>query len=221
LVVGIAEAAERQGAVIRTGVGVRTLIQTPAGWRIETTAGIVECAYLVIASNAWTGQLCPGLAKAITPVRAQALATAPVAPGLIRGALATNYGYEYWRQMPNGQVLLGGKRWTEADQALNTFDPAPQPTTHARLVEFLHAHYPALREVLITHSWGGLMAFNKDGLPYIGPLPGMANAWVAACYNGHGMAFGYSAGQAISDLIVDTGTGLDIARFAIDWTIRR
>lgn len=213
LVVGLGAAAVRQGAQVAVETKVEAFHRDAAGWRIATSRGYVLADHLVLAANAWVPQLWPAFADAITPVRAQALATASVPPGLITGALSTNYGYEYWRQMPNGQVLLGGKRWTEADQAVGTLDYRPQEPTQAQLVAFLHEHYPALADVPITHTWGGLMAFSKDHLPFIGRLPGTESAYVAAAYTGHGMAFGYLAGKCLAELIVDGEASLDIARF--------
>lgn len=214
LVLGLAELGERHGGQIFTGQEVTGIAPAESGWQVQTTAGSLWAGHLVLATNAWLRELWPGFADTVVPVRAQALATAPVAPGLIQGALSTNYGYEYWRQLPNGQVLLGGKRWTEPDQAVNTTLMEPQLPTAQELYRFLHFHYPQLQNVPITQSWAGLMAFSADHLPLIGRIPGQEQAYVAGGYTGHGMAFGFLAGRSISELILDAGTSLDIGRFA-------
>ncbi|KAH7014412.1 FAD dependent oxidoreductase [Microdochium trichocladiopsis] len=40
----------------------------------------------------------------------------------------------------------------------------------------------------LTHVWTGLVAETPDHLPYIGPIEGLDGQWIAAGYNGHGMA---------------------------------
>jgi len=214
LVVGLAAAAVRQGAQTAVDAPVGSLEWDRGVWRLSTPQGDVRTRDLVLAANAWVPQLWPGASGAITPVRGQVLATAPVPPGLVTQALSTNYGYEYWRQMPNGQVLLGGMRWTEPDQALDTLDTTCQQATHDRLAAFVCAHYPSLADIPITHRWGGLMAFSRDRLPFIGRVPGWERAYVAAGYTGHGMAFGYLAARCLADLILEGETDLDIARYS-------
>lgn len=213
LVRGFGEAGVREGGVILNGVTVMGMHQTDTGWSIATDLGDLWAGHLILTSNAWLREFWPAFTDTITPVRAQALATAPVPLGLIDGALSTNYGYEYWRQLPNGQVLLGGKRWTEPDLAVNTTLAEPQDPTYEQLVAFLHETYPQLTGVPISHSWAGLMAFSKDHLPLIGAIPGVEQAYVAGGYTGHGMAFGFLAGRSLSELILDRESSLDLGRF--------
>ena len=111
------------------------------------------------------------------------------------------------------RFLIGGKRWTEPDQGVDTTELRVQEPTHQALHAFLTEQYPALAETPITHAWTGLMAFSRDGLPLVGRLPGVAQAYITGGFTGHGMAFGYLAAQAIADLILENGTNIDIGRF--------
>lgn len=214
LVRGLGRAAVRLGARVIEGDGVGRLERAGTAWEITTAQGVCRTPHVVLASNAWLREIWPAFRGIITPVRAQALATAPVEPGLITGALSCNTGYEYWRQLPDGRVLLGGMRWTEPGQARDTLDLTVQPATHTALAEFLHRCYPALREVPITHAWTGLMAYTPDRLPLIGAVPDSEGAWVAGGYNGHGMAFGFLAGRILSDLISTGTTELEAERYS-------
>jgi glycine/D-amino acid oxidase-like deaminating enzyme len=63
---------------------------------------------VVLATNAFTGQLLAGIP--IAPVRAQMLATAPFAGRAAQQPTYSDHGYRYWRQLPSGEVLVGGWR---------------------------------------------------------------------------------------------------------------
>ena len=65
-----------------------------------------EQASCVVATNARAGDLLPGLADKIDPVRGQMLATARQT--LFDCPIYSNHGYDYWRQDPSGRIVLGG-----------------------------------------------------------------------------------------------------------------
>ena len=55
----------------------------------------------------------------------------------------------------------------------------------------------------------------QDGLPLIGPVPGIAGAYVATGHSVWGMLNAPATGEAMAELIVDGGASMvDIAPFA-------
>jgi sarcosine oxidase subunit beta len=67
------------------------------------------------------------------------------------------------------------------------------------------AVYPATVPLLLARSWAGLEAFTPDGVPLIGPVPGIEGLLVAAGFCGHGFALAPGVGDVLARLAL----GLD------------
>jgi gamma-glutamylputrescine oxidase len=184
----------RDGA-IREGVGVTEL--SPRAREVVVRAGESEClaGVVILATNAYTSQLVPGVK--IQPTRAQMLATAPESERLVEMPVYSNFGYRYWRQLATGAVLIGGWRDTSLETE-NTFDDEPTPEIQERLER-------AVRELgasgEVTHRWAGTMGFTESALPMAGPLEGMKNVYICAGFTGHGMAFAFMSAKKVAEMI--------------------
>jgi glycine/D-amino acid oxidase-like deaminating enzyme len=75
---GLARAALGAGARIATGVRVTGLARGGDGWRVTTTRGTVTARTVVLATNAYTDDLWPGLSKGYTLIPYFQLATEPL-----------------------------------------------------------------------------------------------------------------------------------------------
>jgi len=189
----------RQAApgAIREGVEVTGIESSADGSDVLVTSNGDEChaGCVILATNAYTPQLLPQVP--ITPTRAQMLASAPEPARLCDFPTYSHFGYRYWRQMPNGEVLVGGWRDTSRETEVG-YDERPTPQIQSHLERHLR-DMGADSEV--THRWAGTMGFTEDGLPIIGPVEGMKNVYVCAGYNGHGMGFAFmSAKQLVETL---------------------
>ena len=170
----------------------------------------VGAAVVVLATNAWTAQLLPAIP--IRPVRAQMLASAPVAAVVPRPVYA-EWGHRYWRQRDDGSVLVGGFRHRS---------PAEEVGYQLDTTELVQGHLDAhLRELgvtaAVTHRWAGTMGFSEDGLPLVGRTPASRRIHVCAGYTGHGMGFAVNAATALASCILDgqpLPVWLDVARTA-------
>src|SRR2546428_6104097 len=89
-----------------------------------------EAGVVILATNAYTPQLVPSVK--ILPTRAQMIATAPVSTRVTDVPVYSNYGYRYWRQLPSGEVLVGGWRDT-ALETEKTYEDEPTPGIQERL----------------------------------------------------------------------------------------
>jgi len=183
---GLARAIVAQGGQIRTGV--RVLAIEPAGAsgdrvRLVTTAGSVVAVRAVLALNAYAPVLLPHLASEVRPVRGQVLVTEP-GPRDLPGVWYVNDGYEYFRQLPDGSIVLGGCRWSARDREVG-FGEYPTAPVQAALESFLREAFPRFAERPIRQRWGGTMAFTGDGLPRQGVVPGVPAARYVAGFNAH------------------------------------
>jgi glycine/D-amino acid oxidase-like deaminating enzyme len=180
---------------IREGVGV-TAIERANG-EVVVHAGDDEChaGCVILATNAYTPQLLSQVP--IQPRRAQMLASAPEAARLCDQPTYSHFGYRYWRQLPTGEILIGGWRDTAFEVEVG-YDERPTAAVQGHL----EAHLRQLgADAEVTHRWAGTMGFTESGLPLIGPVDGLPNVYLCAGYNGHGMGFAFmSAKQLVSSL---------------------
>src|SRR5205807_583931 len=127
----------------------------------------------------------------VRPVRGQMLATAPVARRVFERPAYANRGYRYWRQRPDGRLLVGGWRDTAVDEEVGE-DERTTSRIQKQLEGFLRER---CAEAEITHRWAGTMGFSHDALPYVGHLA--SGVFVNAGFTGHGMAFATATGELI------------------------
>src|SRR6202043_3101491 len=113
----------------------------------------IEADEVILATNAFTGQLIEDIP--ITPVRAQMLATAPFGTRVAERPTYADHGYQYWRQLPTGEVLAGGYRDRAPAEELG-YDLA----TTATIQGHLDRHLAGLGVTApVTHRWAGTMGF--------------------------------------------------------------
>ena len=201
LVQGLVGAAQRHGAracvatvtqVLPEGLGV--LIRSP---QADLHVGTV-----IIATNAWIGELLPALAGLVTPVRGQALAYAPIAPVFTTGmSVAITPTGEYWQQTVDGSIVLGGCRAAAPGQDIGIRESQPTTGVQAALEQVIPRLFPQLGGLRVQQRWAGLMAFTPDYLPIADRAPGMPGVWVAGGFSGHGMPFGMRLGQLMCEAV--------------------
>jgi sarcosine oxidase subunit beta len=215
LVTGMADAATREGAEIRTGARVERLVR--AGDRI--TGVVVDnepilAGEVVLATNAWTPQLLPELPTgALVPARGQILVTQPLPP-LLACPFGTNFDKEYGRQTPGGQIVCGGYRRLDVDEGLGSYREEVTLPVLSGIARCLTNLFPVLRgKARVVRAWSGIMGFTADGLPLIGryePAPGLT---IAAGFNGSGFSWGVVLGTVVARLLGGQEPAFDIAPF--------
>ena len=215
---GLAAAACRHGAVIATGTAVRSLRRAPAGdgFDLETPGGSIRARQVVLACNTASARLWRPLRALLSPARGQVLATRPL-PALFGPGLAVDYGTLYWRQAPDGVVVLGGYSHLDP-KAETTGREALNGRIQAALESFLPAAFPDLPPVSVAWRWAGIMDQTPDGRPLAGPWPDGSGLWIAAGFGGHGLPPALEVGRALANAIVEGGrpsllSALDPARF--------
>jgi gamma-glutamylputrescine oxidase len=126
------------------------------------------------------------------------LVTEPLPERLFERPHYARAGYDYWQQLADGRLVVGGKR----DASLETENTAVEETTPL-IQERLEAFVVELlgRLPQITHRWAGVWGTTRDGLPLVGRLPGRDRVWVAGGYSGHGNVLGLACGDLVARAI--------------------
>ena len=163
--------------------------------RVETAGGAVSCDAVVVAVDGRLDLLLPELAGVVRTVRLQMLGTAPTAEVRVPRPVYLRGGYEYWQQLPDGRLAVGGFRDVGgASEETHVAEPAePVQSALERLLrERLGVTAP------VTHRWAASVGYTRDGLPYLGEArPGV---WAAGGYCGTGNVVGALCGRAAAAL---------------------
>jgi glycine/D-amino acid oxidase-like deaminating enzyme len=204
-VTGLALLAQQAGAVFHEESPVIQISVDEDGVLLHTPGGTVHARTLVLATNAWLPELgalvgANWLSNCITPTRGQIIVTEPVSEQLFPCPCSADEGYQYWRQLSDGRLVVGGWRNRSFDTELQTYDETPNEGIQRHLDAFVHETLN-LPQVGIANRWAGIMGFTADSLPLIGRLPGVPNCFIAGGYTGHGNAFAIHAGLLVSELV--------------------
>ena len=158
----------------------------------------LDGAQVVVATDGYTSGLVPEFDAVIRPTRGQVLVTEPLDRELFPGPHYARHGYDYWQQLPDGRLVIGGHR----DAALEEECTAEEAVTSGvqerieAAVERLVGSRPA-----VEHRWSGIWGATSDRLPLVGRVPGRDGVWVAAGYSGHGNVLGFACGELLASAI--------------------
>jgi glycine/D-amino acid oxidase-like deaminating enzyme len=213
---GIAQAAQRHGARLCLA-DVSGLTSTEGGTLVQTSRGVVRAGRVIVAVNAWTDELVPGLAGKVVPVRGQILSYDPLPTVFTTGVGASVAPTgEYWQQTLDGSIVIGGCRADAPHGDVGVREPVPTPDVIASIERVLPRLFPQLAGLQVAHRWAGLMAFTADYLPVADAAPDLPGVWVAGGFCGHGMPYGPRLGQLLAEAALIGTTPAKLAPLRID-----
>ncbi len=188
---------------------------TKNGVKITADKLIVDCEMAILAVNGYAGAVSSFLKGKVVPTRGQVLAVAPIKRQLFDGnSIYCDFGFEYFRQLPNGAVLLGGFRQDYRTEELGYSDETTE-NIQKGLEIFIDKHLPLLKGREITHRWSGVMGFSPDGLPLIGELPSQPGVMFIGGYTGHGLGFSAVLSKGLVQQLLNGRTDIPLGIFSI------
>lgn len=197
---GLAKAALAEGAKVCAASPVLSLSRDGGHWTLKLAQTTIHANQVVMATNAYTGDLWPGLAQTVIPVSSFQIATRPldektracILPGG-QGVADTRRLLLYFRLDHQGRFVMGGR--SPVDDNPSKADGAPLQAAIRRL-------FPLIDPSHIDYVWSGKVAITKDSLPHLHVLgPGLIAA--LGC-NGRGVAMCTMMGRIIADLVSGT-----------------
>jgi glycine/D-amino acid oxidase-like deaminating enzyme len=162
---------------------------------VVTPEGRVRCGAVIAAVDGRLERLFPELAGRVRTARLQMLATAPALEVRFPRPVYYRWGYEYWQQLPDGRVALGGFR-DRAGEGEWTAEAGPAEPVQSMLEAFLRDHLGVRAEV--THRWAAPVAFSAGALPVLEEL--RPRVWALGGYSGTGNVIGAICGRAAAQL---------------------
>jgi D-hydroxyproline dehydrogenase subunit beta len=175
-------------------VGVDLPVVTSRGWLLET-AKVDPPPRYAVEQAAWPLQ--DEMAAVVgAPTLGEVAGGAAEEPGLVSLLLGARAA---------GQCLIG----TSLRRSL--LEESETPETVRRLAEQAVRVSPALRDVPVVAAWSGRRAVSPDGLPLVGPVPGVEGLAVAGGFSSIGMV---TIPAACRRLVHGGAEAFDPARFA-------
>ncbi|KIN74539.1 NAD(P)/FAD-dependent oxidoreductase [Sulfitobacter guttiformis] len=200
---GLAQEAEKAGALIYERSGVAELTSHVDGWQLRINGHKLRADQVILATNGYSSEdLPPWLAGRYMPGQSNVLVTRPMSHEELEAAgwTSTQMAYDtrnllhYFRLMPDGRFLFGmrGGLFTGA-------------SAEAHAAKKIRSHFeemfPAWRGIETTHSWSGMVCLSRDLLPFVGRIPQANGLWTGMCYHGNGVAMGSYSGMLLSQLV--------------------
>lgn len=193
---GMARAVLDRGGRIFARSPVSRFERSNNRWIVTTPQGEIGGRALILATNAYTGELerslAPDIAREVMPVRSWQMATEPLSdaarrtiiPG--RQAMSDTHGELYFaRYDARNRLVTGGA-------LMGTDTEKLKAAVGARLRHL----WPQIGDVKFDYVWNGYVGMTSDFLPRIHRLGPDAWAW-AGC-NGRAVALSISIGQELA-----------------------
>lgn len=199
LVDGYARACQRLGVRIVTHTPVTSISDTDHGVTLHTSSHSIHAQRVLIASNAYTPKsFHPSVDKRQFPVQSSIIVTAPLseaqqeATGLTTPMtmMDTRMMKYYYRVLPDGRLLFGGRGAVSASQRGDT-------ASRQRLEQAMAASFPALKNSKTDYFWNGWVSVALDNLPRIMTDKNQKIGY-AMGYCGSGVSFAALAGKRLA-----------------------
>ena len=219
LPIGYCRAAEKLGAVLLPHTPATGFELGPQGIEgVRTPGGTIATRTVVDAAGAWARLLATelGAGLPVVPTRHQLLITAPI-PGVTpEFPIARVIDANVYVRHERGGLMLGGY---EADPLQP--ERLPDDITELpldievlwRLARSVSEQFPIFQDpgLRVVEHRGGLPTLTADDRYLMGPLPGVAGAWVmTGCCVG-GLSASPALGESMAEWIVDGAPALDLS----------
>ncbi len=207
LVLGEAQAIESLGGVIYEG-SPAVRVEEGEKVRVHTPKGSVSASFVVVAGNAYLGDLIPKLQAQAMPCGTQVITTEPLSEPLQRELLPQdqcvedcNYLLDYYRLSGDGRLIYGGGV---------TYGAREPSRIESLIVPKMLKTFPQLKDVKVDFAWTGNFLLTLMRLPQFGRVGSHANIYYAQGYSGHGVTCSHLAGKVLCDAIQGQAERYDI-----------
>ncbi|HUO93515.1 MAG TPA: FAD-binding oxidoreductase [Rhizomicrobium sp.] len=202
---GLAAAAERAGAKFFEHSPVVSLVPGDTQVHVRTAQAEVTADRVILATDAFSGELVPALAPFIGHVESFVTATVPLPPDLANLVLPsdaavadTRHVLDYYRKSADGRLLFAGRE--------SYFRP---PRNIARLVRpRMLKVYPALASVPTEYAWSGTVGITRTRMPHFGRLGD--RVFFAHGYSGQGVALAVLGGKLLAEAALGSPDRFDV-----------
>jgi sarcosine oxidase subunit beta len=211
---GLARAAVRHGATLRTGTGVRRVIAA-GGWvqGVETEAGErIDADRVVLATGPWTGALAATAGVAL-PLHAErhpiaVLDARPSARAVLPVVLADLTRDVYARPEGSASIIVGSRDRYPPVADIDDWGAGVGPEESAALAARAAARIPDLDRLGVRRGWAGLYDCTPDRNPIVDAVAAVNGLFLACGTSGHGFKMAIAIGEQVARLVGGGSTEL-------------
>lgn len=193
----LARLADEAGAALAENTAALGLRRDGGGWAIATTAGELRAKQVLVATDAYSGDLVPGLARSLVALHSFQVATPPLPPPFDAEVLPggqpvsdSRHIVVYYRRTADGRLILGGR---------GRMGLPHRDGDWAHLERTIRRLFPSLPPQPIERRWFGRVAMTPDHLPHVHePEPGLLA--VAGC-QGRGVGLMTAMGGCLAEYL--------------------
>ncbi|MBU3030570.1 NAD(P)/FAD-dependent oxidoreductase [Paracoccus marinaquae] len=207
LAIGMARLARDAGAHIFENSHVHRITHARKAGEtsvVHCDTGRVICDHVILAGNGYLGDLDRHVAARVMPINNYIVATEPLGtdfPEILPEHTAvadTKFVVNYWRMDDERRLIFGG-----GETVTYRFPKDIAATVRPHLLSV----YPQLKDVRLTHAWGGTLAITMNRMPcFARPAP---NCLSASGFSGHGVALATLAGRLMAAAVAGQAEGFD------------
>ncbi len=214
---GMGMAAERAGADIHEGTRVLAIehtgnLQDGSRFLVKTDRGDILAKEIMLAANAWIGNIVPQFRQRVLPMESFIIATEPLPEELAQKLIPNNrMVYDtrktlaYYRLSPDNRMVWGGEM---------TLTGASPQTNINTLRRGMLKVFPELAKFNIDYFWSGTLGITIDENAHAGQIDGM---WYSMCYVGHGVTLATYLGQQMANGILGRASNNPFANLNIPY----
>jgi gamma-glutamylputrescine oxidase len=166
----------------------------------------VSCSNVIVACNAYLGELVPGLNHRVMPVASYVIATQVLGEQRARGLLRdndavsdSNYVVDYFRTTEDHRMLFGGRC---SYSGIHPRDLA------ANMMPRLLRIFPQLEDVKADYAWGGHIGITYNRLPDVGRQG--HSIWYAHGFSGQGVVLSGILGKVLAEAVDGDQSRFDV-----------
>ncbi|MFD8205977.1 NAD(P)/FAD-dependent oxidoreductase [Streptomyces sp. NPDC059695] len=175
---------------------------------VMTPGGEVRANKLVLATNAFGGELAITPKRLSVPIWVTEVETEPIDPARLaalgwtsRSGVVTQHNFMENYRLTSRNTIVFGVRRIQRGKSYPLPLRKPDEAVVADLARGFETRFPALADVAAARAWGGWIGITTSWLPLAGNIDD--NVFYSVACNGHGLAQAPYLGSLIADHIVD------------------
>ena len=195
LLVGTARVAAASGAHIFEQTKALRIAANGNTIEVVTDRGIITAANGLIATNAHIDGLEDQTARYLMPIGSFIGATPPLGAdsAILPGGESVDdsrFVVRYFRKSRDGRLLFGGRE---------VYSKASPANIRIQIRRQIAEVYPQLKDVDITHAWGGYVGITMSRMPFVREV--MPRVLSIGGYSGHGVMLSNFMGRLYADAL--------------------
>ena len=215
-----ARAAWRAGAAVHENCAVAHIEKVGVDFRVLSEGGAeFRAPVVLLTAGAWSPAFSRlfGVETPFATIGPTMSVTEPV-PYAIHPSIGMVSPLEeesiYFRQIPRGNVIIGGSfrgaAFTDQRRA------QVQPRNTLSQLRQIRRLVPALARLNIIRVWSGVEGYLPDYQPVMGASPAVSGLFFAYGFSGAGFQLGPGVGETMAELIATGSTPIDLSQYRPD-----